>query len=174
MKGSGQVCRFFLLLLISVSGREHCTAGVTHESRAVSVLYEQFETISYAESDLVLSSGAYHGISKKDADVLRLPFYEMKEALESLSSRTSKGGCKTGDRRDVHHSLKTGLNNRRFNSRAVGPSKPSFGLSGIGAGPFFNATTEDAQVNPFSTALHSKKSTSCDAQPLLRISESAS
>ena len=90
MKGSGQVCRFLLLLLISVSGREHCTARVTPESRAVSVLYEQFETISYAESDLVLSSGAYDGISKNDADVLRLPFYEMKEALESLRSRTSE------------------------------------------------------------------------------------
>ncbi len=79
-----QMCRFLVVILVSILGCERATAEVNHELRAASVLFGQFETVFYAKADLLSNSGAYEHVAKHDADIIRFPFFILQKGFNSL------------------------------------------------------------------------------------------
>lgn len=69
-----------LLVLLSVA----CRAGDTNVQQATSALVTSFETVFYTKADLISSSGAYKGLSKRAADSLRVPFGFLATGIDSL------------------------------------------------------------------------------------------
>jgi hypothetical protein len=78
------------LLVALFMGCNLSTAEVGPELRAASVLFGQFETVFYAKGDVVSSSGVYSHVAENDADMIRLPFFQLREALNALGGDTSK------------------------------------------------------------------------------------
>src|ERR1700686_1323982 len=50
---------------------------------------ERFETVFYANADLLLSTGPYKQLSEQSANTLRLPFADLFGGLESLGAHAS-------------------------------------------------------------------------------------
>ncbi len=74
---------------LSILGLTRADAQTTSEARAAAVLASHFETVVYANSDLlataeVLNSGAYAMEHKVTEQKLRLPFLELIGALTAL------------------------------------------------------------------------------------------
>jgi len=81
--------RLLTLLALLFWGCNQSAAEAGHELRAASALFGRFETVFYAKGSIVSNSGL-HGPVAKDADELRLPFFELQEALKSLGGDTSR------------------------------------------------------------------------------------
>jgi hypothetical protein len=86
----GQMRGLFVVLAFLFLGCRRGTTEVNHELRAASVLFGQFETVFYANVDLLSSSGAYERVAKDDADNLRSPFGLLEEGLNVLGPNTSQ------------------------------------------------------------------------------------
>jgi hypothetical protein len=56
---------------------------------AAALVEERFETVFYANADLLLSTGRYKQLSEQSANTLRLPFADLIGGLESLGPHAS-------------------------------------------------------------------------------------
>jgi hypothetical protein len=65
------------------------TANAADQQRAASVMLDQFETVFYANGDLLSGSGGYKGLSQQDANELRAPFWHLMQGLDALGKPAS-------------------------------------------------------------------------------------
>lgn len=77
----------FLLLGSDRSPNERNRLSVTTATAAL--VEERFETVFYANADLLLSTGPYKQLSEQSANTLRLPFADLFGGLESLGAHAS-------------------------------------------------------------------------------------
>lgn len=69
-----RTCRAPILLAVLLLGCGGSAADTSHESRAASALFGEFETVFYAKRDLSSGAGAFGQLSEKNAVELRAPF----------------------------------------------------------------------------------------------------
>ena len=65
------------------------TVNAVNQQRAASVMVDQFETVFYANGDLLSGSGGYKGLSQQDANELRAPFGYLLQGLDVLGKPVS-------------------------------------------------------------------------------------
>jgi hypothetical protein len=68
------ICRALIVLTILSLGCSRSAPDTSHEARAVSALFGEFETVFYAKRDLSSGAGAFGQLSEKNAEELRTPF----------------------------------------------------------------------------------------------------
>lgn len=77
-----------LFLLSSACARK--AANIADQQRAASIMFDQFETVFYANSSLLSGSGGYQGLSRQEANTLRVPFAYLLHGLDVLGEPVSK------------------------------------------------------------------------------------
>jgi hypothetical protein len=65
------------------------TANAANQQRAASVMFNQFETVFYANGDLLSGSGGYKGLSQQNANEVRAPFIYLLQGLDVLGKPVS-------------------------------------------------------------------------------------
>lgn len=65
------------------------TANAADQQGAASVMLDQFETVFYANGDLLSGSDGYKGLSQQDANELRAPFIYLLQGLDVLGKPVS-------------------------------------------------------------------------------------
>lgn len=78
-----------MLIAFLLSGCTKSAADSTEQQRAVSTLFDQFETVFYTKADLLSSSVGYKRLSQQDANALRVPFANLLQALDPLGKQAS-------------------------------------------------------------------------------------
>jgi len=63
-----------MLFVFLSCGCAETAANTAEQKRATSALFDHFETVFFAKSDLLSGSGRYKGLSQQDANSLRAPF----------------------------------------------------------------------------------------------------
>ena len=63
-----------MLVAFLLSGCTRSAAGSTEQQRAASALFDQYEIVFYAKSDLLSGSGGYKQLSQQGTNALRVPF----------------------------------------------------------------------------------------------------
>lgn len=82
------VSKITLMLIASLLlGCAKSTAKAIEQQRAASILFDQFETVFYAKADLLSSSSGYKQLSQQDANLLRVPFADLLQALQPLGKQ---------------------------------------------------------------------------------------
>ena len=65
------------------------TANAADQQRAATVMLDHFETVFYANGDLLSGSSGYRGLSQQDANTLRAPFGYLLQGLDVLGKAAS-------------------------------------------------------------------------------------
>lgn len=78
-----------MLVAFLLSGCTRSAAGSTEQQRAASALFDQYETVFYAKSDLLSGSGGYKQLSQQGANALRVPFANLLQGLDPLGKQVS-------------------------------------------------------------------------------------
>jgi len=60
------------------------TVNAADQQRAASVMFDQFETVFYSNSDLLSASGGYKGLSQQEANLLRAPFSSLLQGIDAV------------------------------------------------------------------------------------------
>jgi hypothetical protein len=86
-----------ILLTVASIGCGGAVSTNDRESKVSSVLFQEFETVMYAKSDLLPGAGAHHGLSDSVDNNLLYPFYYLRAGLRQLSESASTEILKSGD-----------------------------------------------------------------------------
>jgi hypothetical protein len=78
-----------MLVAFLLSGCTRNAVSSTEQQRAASVLFDQYETVFYARSDLLSGSGGYRQLSQPGANALRVPFANLLQGLDPLDKQVS-------------------------------------------------------------------------------------
>ena len=78
-----------MLIAFLLSGCTRSVAGSIEQQRAASALFDQYETVFYAKSDLLSGSGGYKQLSQQGANALRVPFANLLQGLDPLGKQVS-------------------------------------------------------------------------------------
>jgi hypothetical protein len=87
MKWTSKIAAMSIAFLLS--GCTKSAADSTEQQRAASTLFDQYETVFYAKSDLLTGSGGYKQLSQQDANTLRAPFAYLLQGLDVLGKSAS-------------------------------------------------------------------------------------
>jgi len=87
MKWASKIAAMLIAFLLA--GCTKSAADSTVQQRAASTLFDQFETIFYAKSDLLTGSGGYKQLSQQDGNTLRVPFAYFLQGLDVLGKSAS-------------------------------------------------------------------------------------
>lgn len=66
------------------------TANAADQQRAASIMLDQFETVFYANGDLLSGAGGYKGLSQQEANTLRAPFGSLLQGIDAVGKPASK------------------------------------------------------------------------------------
>jgi hypothetical protein len=81
--------RILLMVAVVLFWSEPSFAGRDNALRVVPVLVQQYETVFYADTHLLLDSSIRVPLTKRDRNLLRLPFSNLTDGLDSLSKSVS-------------------------------------------------------------------------------------
>jgi hypothetical protein len=87
MKSSSKIVLMVIAFLLS--GCTKSVANSTEQKRATSTLFDQFETVFYAKSDVLSASLGYKGLSKQDTNTVRAPFAYLLGGFDPLGKQVS-------------------------------------------------------------------------------------
>jgi hypothetical protein len=78
-----------MLIAFLSSGCTKSAANTAEQQRAASAVFDKFETVFYANGDLLSGSGGYKRLSQQDANALRVPFANLLQGLDPLGKQAS-------------------------------------------------------------------------------------
>ena len=83
------VCGLLVLAAFLVFENQMCAAEMKERESAALALFRQYETVFYADSSLLASTGTQDDLAKAGAAVMRTPYINLLEGLNSLSANAS-------------------------------------------------------------------------------------